>query len=165
MLPLWFKLLEQRDRDGGFALTVPFLIGAVSFVSGAPSGKALFNTLLVLLESMRDETPETAHIRLGECDLLHQPVANKMTRHYRPGAGFVPLVSPLHGRASLFVEAKYLPDPDHGVESVAETIWDLCSLAILKSRFTFKDGRYVYFGAEDRAFISRATSIPTINEA
>jgi len=164
MWPLWFRLLEQRDRDGGFALTLPFLVGAVTETSGARAGKALYETLVAVLESMRDETPHTSFVRVSECDLLHQPVANKIGRDYRPGAGFRPVPSPVDGRASLFVEAKYLVDPARGIESVAETVWDLCSLAILKSRFTFKDGRYVAFEADDRDFIARATAMAERSE-
>jgi hypothetical protein len=164
MWPFWFKLLEQRDRDGGFALTFPFLIGAICSATGAKTGQALYDSLLHLLESMRDETPEGAFVRISECDLLHQPIATKRMDLYAPDARFTPVPSPEHGRCSLFVEDKYIPDPARGLESVAETLWDLCSLAILKGRFTFKDGRYVYFGDEDREFISRATLIPATSD-
>jgi hypothetical protein len=157
MWPLWFKLLEQRERDRGFALTFPFLVGAIRSVTGSPRNEATFTELLALLASMRDETPESDYVRISECDRLHRPVANKMTSYFTPGVGFTAVPSPLHGRSSLFVQTKYLPDAARGIESIAATLWDLCGPAISDSRFSFKNGDYVAFSQEDQDFVLRAT--------
>lgn len=160
MWPLWFKLLEQRNREKGFALTLPFLIGATRLAAGsAVSEAATIRDLSELLRSMRDEAPESDYVRISECDRLLQPVVNKMANIGHPGVGFVPVPSPVHGRQSLFVQVKYLADGAQCTARAAETFWRTLGSAISSSRFTFENGKYLTLSEEDIAFVRRAAAI------
>ena len=167
MRPSWFKLLvHNQDSRRRFGLTLVFLLGALR----SPPGRVIeaedanFAEFIALLTSMRDETPESHYIHVGECDRLHQPVANPTSSYSKPSAIDCPLPSPASNRTAVVFQPKYLPDPARGIESVSETLWPLLAKPVMAGKFSFHEGTFHRFGKDDRAFIAQALSLPDDDE-
>jgi hypothetical protein len=154
MTKKWFSLLlAQRERSVG--LTIPFVIGAMrDSADTAPTDEGrCFSELVLLLEEMRDQTPESHLVKIAECTTLIQPVAAlypASSRFNRREA--VP--SPKDGRVSLYVQTRYRCDGT--IDPVADHLWQEFRNEILGRRFSFKNGTYVPFDEADERFIARA---------
>lgn len=167
MRPPWFKLLvHNQNRNRRFGLTLAFLIGALRTPAGAPTSDESANlaAFLALIRSMRDETPESHYIHVAECDRLRQPVANPMSSYFKPSDVDRPLVSPISNRAALVFQPQYLSDPERGIDSIAEALWPLLVEPLVTGRFSYYDGAFRPYRADDLAFIAEALALPDDNE-
>ena len=143
-------------------MTVAFLLGAIRLpigrvIEGEEQNRAQF---VSLLQSMRDETPDTHYIHIGECDRLHQPVANPTIRYGVLNPLYRHLASPVSGQVRLVLQPNYFPHPMRGMDSVVETLWPKLIVPVMGGTFSFHRGHFHRFGANDRAFISQALSLP-----
>lgn len=159
MKPAWFKLLEYHRRNR-LGLTLPFSIGALRTPSGAAvtDERASLDELRSLIESMRDETPDSYYIRIMTCSNLGQPVATPGPSRYRQGSVDRELFSMKRNMCSLYIEPTYLPDEKRGIASLLECLWSHAGQPIHERRFSFRDGRFDTFSDGDFRFIREALS-------
>jgi hypothetical protein len=159
MWPAWFKLLEYHRRDR-LGLTLPFLIGALRTPPGArvTDEDVSIKELQSLLESMRDETPDSYYIRIMTCNNLGQPVATPGPSRYRQGSVDRQLFSSKRNICFLYAEPTYLPDEKRGIASLLESLWDHTAQPIRESRFSFRNGKFDAFSESDLRFIREALS-------
>ena len=159
MKSAWFKLLEYHRRNR-LGLTLPFLIGALRTPPGATVADAgvSIGELRRLLESMRDETPDSYYIRIMTCNNLGQPVATPGPSRYRQGTVDREIFSTKRDMCSLYIEPTYLPDEQRGFASLLECLWSHSAQPILERRFSFRNGTFDAFSEDDRRFIQEALS-------
>jgi hypothetical protein len=162
VVPDWFRLLRHHQRRNGQALTLPFLLGA----RRSPPGKVELDErgnlaeLHALIQSMRDEVPESYWIRVAECPNLRQPVVYLNRVFYRPMAADYQLTSPAQGRVTLAAQASYVPEPATGIDSLAAFIWTLSRDSLVGGRFSYSAAKQAFqvFYATDLDFIGHALS-------
>ncbi len=167
MRPPWFKLLvHNQNARRRFGLTLVFLLGATRTPPGRVINDEQENVaqFLALITSMRDETPDSHYIAVGECDRLRQPVANPTWNYGQPSPLYRALRARATNRASLVFQPQYFPHPARGIESVREALWPLLAAPVTAGTFSFYGGRYHKFGQNDRAFIADALSLPDDDE-
>lgn len=167
MRPPWFKLLlHNQNARRRFGLTLVFLLGATR----NPPGQVIrdeeenITQFLALIRSMRDETPESHYIAIGECDRLRQPVANPTWSYGHPSAVYRPLRAAGSQRVSVAFQPQYFPHPARGIDSIREALWPLLAVPVVAGTFSFYGGRFHKFGQGDRAFIADALSLPDEDE-
>lgn len=114
--------------------------------------------MLELFRSMRDEAPESVWIRIAECPDLKLPVLYLKSDFYKPAEVDLPIRSPEHGRLALVAQANYVPEPNRGIDSLAEQLWSSSGDAILSGRFAFsrRNSTFNVFDQSDLAFIDEA---------
>jgi hypothetical protein len=150
--PGWLPLLQYQRVRGRTGLTIPFLIG-VDW-PGAMEKSAAFGALSSLLLSFRDETPSGHSVAIAECGDLHEPVA-AIYPQGRGRADWEELPDP-SGTTRLYVQRQYFQGRKRILESVLEAFWDRFGHHLARAAFSFRDGHYAPFDAEDRAFVERA---------
>jgi hypothetical protein len=161
MIPFWLKLLRANNKNRGYGLTLPFLIGAMrtpvgSVVVGKEQNMADAEHLL---ESIRDNTPNTSYISLTVCDRLHQPVFAECSIYFMP--------PDLHARIPkmdsegcfLYVAPNILSQGENRIEDLLETLWKVNGDAILEGAFSFSNGAFAKYSDKDFALISSAEHI------
>lgn len=157
----WLRLLQHQRSRGRTGLTIPFLIGAV----GAPDQRdssieedAAYGALSSLLLSFRDEVPDAHSVVIAECVDLREPIVALYPRgQARADCEGLPA-----GGAGidtrLYVQRQYFLGRKHTVESVIGALWKRFRDHLMRSEFSFREGRYAPFNAEDQAFAERAVS-------
>lgn len=166
MRPAWLKLLLLNNQRRRFGLTFPFLVGALREPPGAVSAtEVAVGELKRLLESMRDDTPESHVIRIAECDRLHQPVAAPIPGMFNLGVGYAAIPSLKNGRVSLYVSEQYLQGKRPSVETVSNSLWNLSAAAISERRFSFDRGSFRVFDDWDLGLIRDALAMADEDEA
>lgn len=154
--PFWLRLLlEQRKKATG--LTIPFLIGAARPTADAPlmDQEAAFQALASLLTEMRDSTPLPYRVRIGRCVKLHQPIAavHGDTNQLVVGEE---IVRPRSVNVALYVEDRYCPNRQKGLDSVLEYFWAEHRGALIRGDYSFNNGAYGPFTKGDLIFIGKA---------
>lgn len=119
---------------------------------------------LALITSMRDETPESHYIAVGECDRLRQPVANPTWRYGEPNPVYRALRAPGSERISVMFRPQYFPHIARGIDSIREALWPLLAAPVVAGTFSFHGGQFHKFGQGDHAFIAEALSLPDEDE-
>lgn len=155
--PLWFRLLlKQGKRATG--LTIPFLIGATRSSRDAPlmDDDAAFRSLACLLTDMRDSTPNPYRVRVSRCIKLHEPIAAACRDTERMIADEA-IARPASGRAAaLYVEDRYCPNRERGLDSVLSYFWEEYRHALIHGDYSFNDHAYGPFTNGDLDFIASA---------
>jgi|SRR5882762_1452605 len=158
MAPPWLQLVRRRQRVGGLALTLPFLVGALRNPPGAPFADkaASYGGLLSLLEQMRDQAPESHYVHVYECDRLRQPVVSITPTFYSPSAVDWGIATPSGRECRLYIAPKYQSADSGAIGAVAGKLWEMLSSALVEGRFSFRSGSYQPFNGEDKRFVADA---------
>lgn len=159
--PSWLPLLRYQRARGRTGLTIPFLIGFDW--PGALEESAAFAALSSLLLSFRDATPHRYSVVISECvDDLHEPiVALYPQRHRQADCEGLPEPS---GATKLYVQRQYFNGKKRTVESLLEAFWDRFGHHLARAEFSFHNGRYAPFDADDRLFVERALGARAVSE-
>jgi hypothetical protein len=153
--PAWLKLNEQWQQEGNFALTIPFLVGALRQFPGHPlrSNADGRDQLKALLESIRDDAPEGTIMRLYSCDKLKDlalaPVFG--IPHY-----CVPVPSKQRSEPALYVEKSVLAESPGSLATLVDILWNRYREDIEAGRFSRRAGAYHGFDPNDQRIIQAA---------
>lgn len=153
--PLWFRLLrEKREVDGKTGLTIPFLIGATQIPLAPPLDRdEAFRQLADLFTQMRDVTPSAHSVRVAWCDKTHEPIAAvyKISELMADNEA----IANSSGRRTLYVQDRYCPNRKWGLDSVLDYFWRKDQHALTHGLYSFNDGEYRAFNADDLKWIAR----------
>lgn len=154
MKPAWFKLIEEWRKGERFGLTIPFLVGALRDWPGRPLGlTAGVEELRILLESIRDETPQGVTMRLYDCDKLQELALAPVDGI--PQACFH-ITSPHRAVPAFYVENGTVPDGGTSLDDVVAALWQRYGADIEAGNFSRRARVFQPFDANDRALISAA---------
>jgi hypothetical protein len=113
---------------------------------------------------MRDETPETHYVHIGECDRLRQPVANPALRYGQLNPIYRQLRSRDSARTTVVLQPDYFPHPARGLDSIVQALWPQLVTPVVAGTFSFYAGEFHRFGRNDRTFIAQALAMPDDEE-
>jgi hypothetical protein len=161
MIPFWLKLLRAHNKNRGYGLTLPFLIGAMRTPVGSVVVDKEQNMADVeqLFESIRDNTPDTSYISLTVCDRLHQPVFAESSSYFTPPELHARIPKLDGEECFLYVAPIILPQEKNRIEDLLEVLWKVSGDAILEGAFSFSNGAFVKYSDKDFALISSAKHI------
>lgn len=161
MLPFWLKLLRAHNKNGGYGLTLPFLIGATREPVGSVLADKEENIAGVkqLLASIRDETPDTSYISLTVCDRLHQPVFAESSSYHKPSDIYARIRKKGSEECFLYVVPNILPQEKNNIENLTEILWRLNGEAISNGLFSFSNGAFTKYSDRDFSLIASASRI------
>jgi hypothetical protein len=106
-----------------------------------------------MLESMGDNSSGKL-VHIAECPNIHQPRAS-LTDGAMGHLGD-PVLRPDGSSSSLYAAPEYFARTRRNVESLADGLWNLLGQAICEGRFSYREGAWRTFDANDLEFISRA---------
>ena len=151
--PNWLRLLELQSRRD-FGLTLPFLVGALRTPPGAliHGDDENFREFEKLLLDMRNRMPAGYSVMIGPCSRLHQPIAHISQS---PQPNYVGWPAQEQPRMSLSFSPRYVAN-EGLIDQAPQLMWDLCRTPIVAGNFSFDDGMYRRFTAQDIDFIARA---------
>lgn len=157
--PFWLKLLRANKSYG---LTLPFLAGAMR----SPVGSVLagdernISAIRELLESIRDETPDNSWVKLGICDVIHQPVFAECSGYFKPSPLYVGIPRSGSEECFLYIDQSIGLNPaQNNVEDLLDVLWVLNGKAILSGAFSFSNGGFAKYAETDLAVISSACQV------
>ena len=161
MLPFWLKLLRAHNKNRGYGLTLPFLIGATRTPVESVLADKEKNIAGVkqLLASIRDETPDTSHISLTVCDRLQQPVFAESSSYYKPSDLYARIRKTGSEECFLYVVPNILSQDNNNIESLTEMLWRLNGEAISNGLFSFSNGAFTKYAERDFSLIAGAKQI------
>lgn len=153
--PFWLRLLLEQSKNAT-GLTIPFLIGAACLTDAHLMDEdTAFLALACLLTEMRDSTPISYRVRIGRCANLREPIAAARddTEQMVAGEG---IISPATESMTLYIEDRYCPNRQGGLNSVLEYFWDRYRPALTNGDYSFNNGAYGPFTKNELDFIARA---------
>jgi hypothetical protein len=126
VIPFWLKLLRTNNKNRGYELTSPFVVGAMRIPSGSVVTDESKNIAEVkeLLSSIRDETPDTSYISLTVCDRLHQPVFAEGSSFFTMSDMYAQLTKSNSEKISLYVSPEIMPRKNESIENLLEALWE-----------------------------------------
>lgn len=157
MLPLWLKLLRAHDKNRGYGLALPFLLGATRIPVGSVVVDNEQNQNIAdikrLLVSMRDETPVTSYISLTICDRLRQPVFRENSIYFKPSDLYARIPKMDSKDCLLYVASSILGQGNSNIEKLSDALWKLNGDAILRGAFSFSNGGFTKYSDEEFSLI------------
>jgi hypothetical protein len=161
MIQFWLKLLRAHNKNRGYGLTLPFLVGALRIPIGSVvvDEKQNIDDVKNLLLSMRDNTPDTSYVSVTECDRLHQPVFAESSSYYTPPDVYTRIATLNSGKCFLYVAPNILPNEKQSVEELLDKLWKINGDSILRGTFSFSNGGFTKFSGKDYALIDSANLI------
>ncbi|MDO8479648.1 MAG: hypothetical protein Q7W02_26320 [Candidatus Rokubacteria bacterium] len=159
MEPAWFKLLKHWQRSNRFALTIPFLFGALRNWPSQPLGTGLSDSeqMRALIGSLRDDAPDGVILRLYKCDRFQELALAPV---YGIPGYCIPVPSTSRAQTALYVQQGMVPSAEALFEGLVDELLQRYGDAIRVQRFSFRAGKFQTFNDADYAQIASALTLP-----
>lgn len=157
MTPFWLQLLRAHNKQGGYGLTFPFIVGAYLHNDGHKLVD--LDKIKNIVTSIAIETPDESYVTFKECDRLRHPVFAESHRRHKISDIYIQIKSPDSDECSLFVPPVIFNSENATIGGFSKHFYQKYNKELLNNNFSYFNGSFNKFNDQDYEKISLAKAL------